>query len=285
MLETLDELNALVWREGPFTILERLLERTGQVLDLIAVDTLESKRMVANIASLLRFAHDWQTEHPAGTLAGFVDYLDAYQSAGGELPTAVEPVEDVDGVRLMTLYQAKGLEFPYVFVPQLLRDEWPARDFGFGLFPPDLLREAIPGGDVHTEEERRLLYVAMTRARDGLMLTTHGGPAAEKEPSLFVGEVRDGAGEELAAVDRVAGDDRLGGRGDDRPSGPGRVAPRAAGLAPPSRDRADRPARGHPPRRPRGGRRPRGVRGGAPDARPGGGRSARTRREPPASTR
>ena len=112
--------DAETWREGPFTVLERYVERTGQVLDLIAVDTLESKRIVANIASFLRFAADWQQAHPNGTLAGFVDYLDAYQAAGGELPTSVELTEDVEGVRLMTLYQAKGLEFPIVFVPQLL---------------------------------------------------------------------------------------------------------------------------------------------------------------------
>ena len=95
------------------------------MLDLIAADTLESKRTVTNIASFLRFAADWQAANPRGTLAGFVAYLDAYQGAGGELPTSVELSEDVEGVRLMTLYQAKGLEFPIVFVPNLLDGEWP----------------------------------------------------------------------------------------------------------------------------------------------------------------
>ena len=127
LLGALDELNPLTFREGPHTILERFLERTGQVLDLIAADTLESKRTVTNIASFLRFAADWQAANPNGTLAGFVAYLDAYQGAGGELPTSVELSEDVDGVRLMTLYQAKGLEFPIVFVPSLLDGEWPTR--------------------------------------------------------------------------------------------------------------------------------------------------------------
>ncbi len=56
-------------------------------------------------------------------------YLDAYQAAGGELPTSVELSEDVDGVRLMTLYQAKGLEFPIVFVPSLLDGEWPTKEW------------------------------------------------------------------------------------------------------------------------------------------------------------
>ena len=204
LLGALDELNSLTFREGPHTILERYLERTGQVLDLIAADMLESKRTVTNIASFLRFAADWQAANPNGTLAGFVAYLDAYQAAGGELPTSVELSEDVEGVRLMTLYQAKGLEFPIVFVPNLLAGEWPVKEQGDGLFPRDLLREAVPAGDIHTDEERRLLYVAMTRAQERLILTTHGGAAAQKEASRFVGEILDGAGVELRRVDRTA---------------------------------------------------------------------------------
>ncbi len=204
LLETLEELTPLTWREGPFTILERLLERTSQVLDLVATDSLAAMRMVSNIASFLRFAHDWQTEHPEGSLAGFVDYLDAYKGAAGELAASVELTEEVDGVRLMTVYQAKGLEFPYVFVPCLLAGEWPTRSLGGGLFPDDLLREVLPSGDIHTDEERRLLYVAMTRAQERLFLTTHGGPSALKEQSLFVPEVLEGAGPELSRIDRTA---------------------------------------------------------------------------------
>jgi DNA helicase-2/ATP-dependent DNA helicase PcrA len=69
--------------------------------------------------------------------------------------------------------------------------------------PKDLLRESIPAGDIHTEEERRLLYVALTRARDRLVVTTHGGPAAQKERSPFVDELLAEAGDELTQVDRV----------------------------------------------------------------------------------
>jgi DNA helicase-2/ATP-dependent DNA helicase PcrA len=205
LLVALDQLNPLTFREGPFTILERYLERTGQVLDLIAADTLESKRTVTNIASFLRFAADWQASNAKGTLAGFVAYLDAYKGAGGELPTSVELSEDVDGVRLMTLYQAKGLEFPIVIVPHLLDGEWPTKERGGGAFPPELLREAVPIGDIHLDEERRLLYVAMTRAQERLILTTHGGPSAAKEASGFVGEVLDGAGSEIQVVNRTLG--------------------------------------------------------------------------------
>ncbi len=203
LLTAIDELNPLTFRDGPQTILERYLERTGQVLDLIAADTLESKRIVTNIASFLRFAADWQGANSRGALAGFVAYLDAYQTAGGELPTSVELSEDTDGVRLMTLYQAKGLEFPVVFVPQLLDGEWPTREGWAGLFPPDLLREAVPDGDIHTDEERRLLYVAMTRAKERLVLTTHRGVAGDKERSRFVAELLADAGADLVTIDRT----------------------------------------------------------------------------------
>ena len=203
LLDALNELNPLTFREGPHAILERYVERTGLILDLVAADTLEAKRSVANIASLLRFAADWQDANPGGTLETFIAYLDAYQGAGGELPTSVELSEDVEGVRLMTLYQAKGLEFPVVIVPHLLEGEWPTREGGDGLLPRELLREAIPEGDIHTDEERRLLYVAMTRAQERLVLTTHGGPAATKEASPFVAELLAGAGPELVVVDRT----------------------------------------------------------------------------------
>ena len=202
LLGAIEELNPLTWREGPYTILERYLERTGVVLDLLAAGTIEARRSVVNIGSFMRFASDWQAANPTRTLADFVDYLDAYKAAGGELPTSVELTEDVDGVRLMTLYQAKGLEFPVVIVPNLLEGEWPARVQGAGWFPRELLREAVPTGDIHTDEERRLLYVAMTRAQERLILTS---PAENegKAPSRFVGELRNGAGEELTVVDRT----------------------------------------------------------------------------------
>jgi DNA helicase-2/ATP-dependent DNA helicase PcrA len=204
LLRTIEELAPKTWRDGPFSVLEEYVVQTGVVFDLVALDTLEAKRTVANIANFMRFAHDWQSEHPKGTLAGFVDYLDAYQGAGGELPTSIEASDDREGVQLMTLYQAKGLEFTNVFVPQLLKDEWPAREYGSGLFPKDLLKEAVPAGDIHMEEERRLLYVALTRARDRLVITTIAGPAAEKDPSPFLVDLRDGAGVELTVMDRSA---------------------------------------------------------------------------------
>ena len=67
------------------------------MLDLLGAGTPDAHRAVANIGSFLRFAADWQQAHAKGHLGGFVDYLNAYQEAGGELPTSVELSEDVQG--------------------------------------------------------------------------------------------------------------------------------------------------------------------------------------------
>ena len=103
----------------------------------------------------------------------------------------------------MTLYQAKGLEFPVVVVPNLLEGEWPTKEMGSGWFPRELLREQVPGGNLHTDEERRLLYVAMTRAQDRLLLSTHAGAAAKKGQSVFIGELLEEHGAELVVIDRT----------------------------------------------------------------------------------
>ena len=117
------------------------------------------------------------------------------------------------------------------------------REYGAGLFPRELLKEAVPAGDIHTEEERRLLYVAMTRAQERLILTTIAGPAAEKDPSLFLAELQEGAGPELIVIDRLAAAGTAAARGvaatvdDAEPRtdrGPGLRCPRRASMPVPT---------------------------------------------------
>jgi DNA helicase-2/ATP-dependent DNA helicase PcrA len=85
----------------------------------------------------------------------------------------------------------------------------------------------VPSGDIHTEEERRLFYVALTRARERLVVTTVAGPAAEKDPSPFLADLQEGAGPELLVVDAVT---------EPSPDveGPEDVSPRPGEIAEPS---------------------------------------------------
>src|SRR5262249_62260677 len=98
---------------------------------------------------------------------------------------------ELDAVHALTAHNAKGLEFPVVFMVQLVEDRFPGRPRTDGLpLPDELAREAPVHGDALEQEERRLFYVGMTRAREELVLThafDYGGKMKRKM-SRFVAE-------------------------------------------------------------------------------------------------
>jgi DNA helicase-2/ATP-dependent DNA helicase PcrA len=100
---------------------------------------------------------------------------------------------DSDVVKIMTVHGAKGLEFKYVFLVNLVDKKFPTIARSEKISIPDaLVRERVEANpDIHLEEERRLFYVAVTRAKDRLYLTgakDYGG-VREKKPSRFIGEM------------------------------------------------------------------------------------------------
>ena len=124
-----------------------------------------------------------------------VAQLDTLIETGDDPSTAdVEPDEG-DAVHVLTYHKAKGLEFPVVHLPGLVADRIPGRERG-DLFevPDELQRESlVRGPDQHVAEERRLFYVGMTRAREGLVLSwaqDYGGRRS-RAVSQFVTEALD----------------------------------------------------------------------------------------------
>ena len=186
LLGALGDLSARSHRDGPFTILDEYLVRTGVLTDLLALDLPEAQRTALGIARLMRFVADWQRDRPAASLADFVAYLDVYQQMGGDLDLEPGDRGEVDGVQLMTVYQAKGLEYEVVLVPRLVQGQFPDERISAVPIPVDLLRQAPPD-EYAVAEERRLLFVAMTRARQHLVLSAIDGDRSR--PSRFAAEV------------------------------------------------------------------------------------------------
>ncbi|MGA2513512.1 MAG: ATP-dependent DNA helicase [Candidatus Limnocylindrales bacterium] len=180
-------------RDGPFTILQEYLVRTKLLADLLAIGTPEAQRTLLSVARLMRFTADWQREHPSASLLDFVHYLDLFEEAGGDLEADRARDVEADGVQLMTVYQAKGLEYEVVVVPRLVEGQFPDTREENLLIPIELLRQHPPD-EFAIAEERRLCFVAMTRARSRLLLTALDSPAARAQPSRFAGEIaEDGA--------------------------------------------------------------------------------------------
>ena len=191
-LERLSELlNHLVpraQRDGPFAVLEEFLVRTNMLHDLIAVETPDAQRTVLALARLMRFVAEWQASHPRDSLSQFIAYLDVYQSAGGDLDTDQAGRVEVAGVQLMTVYQAKGLEYEAVVVPRLVEGQFPDTREERMLIPVALLKQEPPS-DFAIDEERRLLFVAITRAKSRLLLTALQPSGTRTQPSRFSGEI------------------------------------------------------------------------------------------------
>jgi DNA helicase-2/ATP-dependent DNA helicase PcrA len=112
----------------------------------------------------------------------------------GDDPATADLDPDADAVAVLTVHKAKGLEFRVVFLPGLVDGRFPliARRDPLPL-PLEVLRETLPEGDFHLQEERRLFYVAMTRARDELILShaQDGGGSRLRRVSPFVLEALD----------------------------------------------------------------------------------------------
>ena len=133
-------------------LLERIIEETGYVQELEAENTDEARARIENIDELLSKAADYQETADNPSLSGFLQEV--------ALVADIDSVEEgSDYVLLMTLHSAKGLEFDHVYMAGM-------ED---GLFPSYM---TITGGDSsELEEERRLCYVGITRARKSLTMT------------------------------------------------------------------------------------------------------------------
>ncbi|MBI2475102.1 UvrD-helicase domain-containing protein [Candidatus Uhrbacteria bacterium] len=128
------------------------------------------------------------------TLNEFLAELQFERDAGEEGSIAVDLEAGPDMVRIMTVHGAKGLEFRYVFVVNLVDRKFPTQRRGEAIPLPDEIlnnEKTLDESLNHLEEERRLFYVAMTRAKEGLFFTSaedYGG-ARSRKLSRFLDEV------------------------------------------------------------------------------------------------
>ncbi|MEU9476409.1 DNA helicase PcrA [Streptomyces sp. NPDC048191] len=164
---------------GPATVLEAVLERTGYLAELQASTDPQDETRIENLQELAAVALEFEQERGEGEAVGLADFLEqvALVADSDQIPDE----EDGDGViTLMTLHTAKGLEFPVVFLTGM-------ED---GVFP----HMRALGQTKELEEERRLAYVGITRARERLYLTRSAmrsawGQPSYNPPSRFLEEI------------------------------------------------------------------------------------------------
>lgn len=157
-------------------LMDEIIETTGYVRLLEAEDTVEAESRIENIDSLCSKIIQYEEEcEERATLDGLLEEI--------ALVADIDTVsEDADQVLLMTLHSAKGLEFPHVYIAGMEENVFPGAMAVFGDDPAEI------------EEERRLCYVGITRAREKLTLTSancrmRNGETNFNRPSRFINEI------------------------------------------------------------------------------------------------
>ncbi|MFC1600662.1 PD-(D/E)XK nuclease family protein, partial [Patescibacteria group bacterium] len=145
-----------------------------------------------NISKFFDKLKTYEVDHEDAGVVAVVDWIDL-SSELGESPLAA----DIDwtkenAVNILTTHSAKGLEFPVVFLANLVSQRFPTINRREQIpIPEEVIKEVLPEGDHHLQEERRLFYVGMTRAMDELYFTAadyYGEGKREKKLSPFIFE-------------------------------------------------------------------------------------------------
>jgi len=169
-LELIDSWKAVAETWDPSELLERIVEESGYVKMLREDPNKEdAKTRLENLKDLLRATDEHET------ISDFLEHV-ALITDGAE--------ENINNVKIMTVHAAKGLEFDTVFLPGIEENIFPHK-------------RSIDEGFEQVEEERRLMYVAMTRAKRNLVISyaknrrKYGQNVEETEPSRFLEEIPD----------------------------------------------------------------------------------------------
>ncbi len=187
ILRIIKENIAAAFKKPTTQILANFIKSSGYFKNLEKKNREEAMR---NIFEFYKNIENFERRSEEKSVFAFVNNLELMKEAG-ESPAKAEILDQKGAVKLMTVHSAKGLEFNIVFLVNLIKGRFPSRIRRDPIELPDFLfPEKLPSQGANIQEERRLFYVGMTRARDLLFLTSSDfvETKTKKIPSPFVFE-------------------------------------------------------------------------------------------------
>ncbi len=188
LLSLIRKHSAMVKNFVPSKIYVRFVYDSGLLKDL---DTDKDREIFDYLNQFYQKIQKFENDDNSLRLKDLMEALEM-EAEAGETGALKLDLDDADIVKIMTVHGAKGLEFDYVFLPALVDKKFPVINRKEKItIPEDLIKEKLPEGDAHIEEERKLFYVALTRAKKELFLSSASdyGGAREKKPSKFIEEL------------------------------------------------------------------------------------------------
>jgi len=192
VLSLIEKHSALARTKPASEVMLAFLRDSGYLKFLTGQGERQSRETATYLNQFMKRIKSFEAASDDKTVKAFLEELNMEIKAGEQGALAPDIEAGPDTVKVMTVHAAKGLEFKYVFIVGMVDKRFPAVERKETIAVPDaLVKEILPEGDTHLEEERRLFYVAMTRARQGLYFSwaeDYGGARAKK-PSRFLAEV------------------------------------------------------------------------------------------------
>jgi len=182
----------LLPKETGGQILYYFVEDSGWLKSLLEPSTQEEQQQALNLAKFFERIKNFETDNEQASAFHLLDWI-SLRMEMGESPTASDmDWTENNAVNILTVHSAKGLEFPVVFMVNLVNRRFPTINRREKVpVPQPLIKEHLPEGDPHEQEERRLFYVGMTRAMDRLYFTGakyYGSAKRQKKLSPFIYE-------------------------------------------------------------------------------------------------
>ena len=191
LLNLVNKHTVLVKVKKASEIIFAFLGDSGYLKYLSAQEPLKIKETMRELNAFLKRTKEFEAEDEIGSVKNFLSALALELESGEEGALAQDPEAGPEMIKILTVHAAKGLEFKYVFIVNMVELRFPTTERSDPIELPDaLVKEILPEGDSHLEEERRLFYVAMTRAKQGLYFSwapDYGG-TRKKKPSRFLVE-------------------------------------------------------------------------------------------------
>ncbi len=174
-------------------ILYYFLVDSGLFETFKTIDSVNQERRAQNIAKFFDRVKNFESERSDANIFTLVEWLMLMMQMGDSPIAADIDIRDKNAVNILTVHSSKGLEFKVVFLANLVSDRFPTRERNEKIpIPQEILKENLPkNADFHLEEERRLFYVGMTRAKELLYFTAadfYGTEKRIKKLSPFIYE-------------------------------------------------------------------------------------------------
>jgi DNA helicase II / ATP-dependent DNA helicase PcrA len=180
-------------KETAGQILYYFLVDSGLMQTLNNVDSLKEEKAVQNIAKFFDRIKNFESEKPKSNIFDAVEWINLMMDLGDSPTAANLDAREENAVNILTVHASKGLEFKVVFLVNLVNDRFPSRERSEKIpLPQNLIKEKVADNiDFHLQEERRLFYVGMTRAKEILYFTAakmYGEGKRLKKLSPFIFE-------------------------------------------------------------------------------------------------